>query len=127
VSGRSIWAIAAGFLAVAVLSTLMDVVMHSTGVFPPWGEPMPDGLFVVATAYRVVFTVLGGYLAARLAPQNAMKHVMILGAIGLVAATAGLIATWNQGPAFGPKWYPIALVVTALPCVWAGGKLQTGK
>ena len=123
---RSIGAVAAGFVATALLSTLVDVVLHATGVFPGWGQPMSDALFVVATAYRVVFTVLGGFITARLAPARPMKHVMILGAIGIVAATAGTIATWEQGPEFGPKWYPIMLIVTALPCVWAGGRLAVG-
>jgi len=24
----------------------------------------------------------------------------------------------------GPSWYPIALVITALPCAWLGGVLH---
>ena len=48
---------------------------------------------------------------------------MELGFIGLLAAIAGTAATWNKGPEFGPKWYPIALVVLAIPSVWLGGKL----
>jgi peptidoglycan/LPS O-acetylase OafA/YrhL len=116
-------AVAAGFVVTALLSVGTDAVMHASGVFPPWGEPMAGGLFVWATVYRVVFTVVGGYVTATLAPNRPMRHVMILGAIGVVAATAGAVATWNAGPAFGPKWYPILLVVTALPCVWAGAIL----
>jgi hypothetical protein len=122
--GASIVAVAAGFLATAILSLGTDVVLHATGVYPPWGQPMSNALFAVATAYRVVFTVAGGYITARLSPDRPMRHVIILGGIGLVAATIGLLATWNAGPELGPKWYPIALVVTALPCVWWGGKLS---
>lgn len=33
----------------------------------------------------------------------------------------------TQGPEFGPKWYPILLVITALPCVWAGGMLVSAR
>jgi hypothetical protein len=33
------------------------------------------------------------------------------------------VATWNKGPAFGPHWYPIALVLVSIPCAWIGGKL----
>jgi peptidoglycan/LPS O-acetylase OafA/YrhL len=121
--GRSIGAVVAGFLATALLSTLTDVVMHATGIFPPWGQPMSDGLFVWATVYRAAFTVLGGFITARLAPRKPITHVLVLGAVGIVAASAGALATWNLGPEFGPKWYPIMLVVTALPCVWAGGAL----
>lgn len=122
--GRSVGAIAAGFVLTAALSLGMDVIMHAIGVFPPWGEPMSNGLFAWATIYRIVFTVLGGYVMAALAPRRPMAHVMVGGAIGIVAATIGLVATWNAGPAFGPKWYPILLVVTALPCVWLGGLLR---
>jgi hypothetical protein len=115
--------VVAGFAATALLSLGTDVVMHATGVFPPWLAPMSDGLFVWATVYRIAFTVIGGFVTARLAPRKPMTHVLILGAVGIVAASAGVLATWNSGPEFGPKWYPIALVVTAMPCVWAGGLL----
>ena len=122
--GRSIVAVIAGFVTTALLSIGADAVMHGTGIFPPWGEPMSNGLFVWATVYRCAFTVLGGYVTATLAPSSPMSHVVVLGSIGIVAATAGLVATWNLGPEFGPKWYPIMLVVTALPCVWSGGLLR---
>jgi peptidoglycan/LPS O-acetylase OafA/YrhL len=121
--GRSVGAVAAGFVVTALLSLGTDVVLHASGVFPPWGEPMASDRFVLATAYRVVYTVLGGYLTAALAPQRPMAHVITLGVIGVLAATVGMVATWTAGPAFGPRWYPILLVVTALPCVWAGGFL----
>ena len=121
--GRSILAVLAGFVATAVLSLGADVVMHATGVFPGWGEVMSDGLFAWASAYRVVFTVLGGYVTARLAPPPVMRHVLVLGIIGSIAAAIGLVATWNAG--LGPRWYPILLLVTGLPCVWAGGWLRT--
>ena len=122
--GRSVGAVLAGFLLTALLSLGTDVVMHATGIFPPWGEPMTGGLFVWATVYRVVYTVLGGYLTATLAPRQPLAHVLALGAIGTLVATAGAVATWNAGPAFGPHWYPVLLVVTALPCVWGGGILR---
>jgi len=117
-------AVIAGFLLTALLSLGTGAVMHASGAFPPWGEPMADRLYMWATLYRVVYTVLGGYLTATLAPWRPMTHVMVLGAVGVLMATVGAVATWNAGPAFGPKWYPLLLVVTALPCVWAGGILQ---
>jgi hypothetical protein len=120
---RSIVAIAAGFLACAVLSVGTDLVLHTVGVFPAWGEPMPNSLFVLATVYRTVYTVVGGYITARLAPERPMRHVWILGLIGLLAAIAGTVGTWNKGPEFGPKWYPLALVVLAIPSVLLGGRM----
>jgi hypothetical protein len=122
--GRGLVAVAAGFFVTALLSLGTDVVMHATHLFPPWFEPMAGDLFVLATAYRIVFTVLGGYVTAALAPRQPIGHVMVLGAIGTVVAAVGAAATWNAGPALGPRWYPLMLVVTALPCVWLGGALR---
>ena len=113
----------AGFFATFILSIGTDILLHAAGVFPPWGQPMSNALFVLAAAYRTVYTVAGGYVTARLAANKPMGHVWTLGVIGLLAAIAGTVATWDKGPEFGPKWYPLALVVLAIPCVWLGGKL----
>jgi hypothetical protein len=120
---RSVGAVFAGLILVVVLSTGTDAIMHATRVFPPMGQPMSDALFGLATLYRCAYTVIGCYLAARLAPDRPMRHAMILGIVGLALATLGAVVTWNRGPAFGPHWYPVALIVTAIPCAWIGGRL----
>jgi len=112
-----------GFFATFILSIGTDLLLHAAGVFPPLGQPMSNALFALATAYRTVYTVAGGYVTARLAPNKPMGHVWTLGVIGLLAAIAGTAATWDKGPEFGPKWYPLAFVVLAIPSVWLGGKL----
>jgi hypothetical protein len=76
----------------------------------------------LATVYRVVFGVLGGNITAWLALNRPMVHALILGAIGTVASMAGAVATWNKG--LGAHWYPVALVVLAMPQSWLGGKLR---
>lgn len=120
--GRSLAAVLAGFVAVVVLSLGTDQVLHVLHVYPPWSEPMNDpGLNMLALAYRSVYTVLGGYIAARLAPHAPMRHVLALGIIGLIAGTAGAIAMIPKH--LGPNWYPIALAVTGLPLTWLGGVL----
>lgn len=121
---RSIGAIVAGFLVIVVLSVATDVVMHATGIYPPWFQYMPDSLFLLATAYRAVYSVLGCYLTARLAPDRPMRHALILGVIGTLLSIVGAIATWNQGREFGPKWYPLTLVVMSLTLAWLGGKIR---
>ena len=122
--GRSIGALVAGFLVVVILSLGTDVVLHSTGVFPPWDQPVTDALLLLATAYRTVYAIAGSYVTARLAPDRPMQHALAGGVVGLAVSIAGAVATWNAGPAFGPHWYPVALIVSALPCAWAGGKLR---
>src|SRR5215831_6739779 len=119
-SFRSIGAVATGFVAVALVTTLVDIVLHATGVYPPWGQPIGNGLSLLATAYRVVITIAGGYLTARLAPNRPLAHAAALGIFGIAAATAAAAATWNLQ--LGPHWYPLALVATALPCTWLGGR-----
>ncbi|MGH9778641.1 MAG: hypothetical protein ACRD5I_09540 [Candidatus Acidiferrales bacterium] len=124
--GRSIGAVLAGFFAIAVLSLGTDQVFHTLQVYPPWDQPMRDsGLLLLALAYRIVYAVAGCYLAARLAPRNPMRHALVLGAIGLVLSTAGAVATIPMD--LGPAWYPIALVLTALPCAWLGGALHGAR
>jgi uncharacterized membrane protein required for colicin V production len=66
---RSIGAVLAGVVAVIVLSLGTDVVLHATGIYPPWFQPMAGGLWVLALGYRIVYGVAGGYIAARLAPK----------------------------------------------------------
>lgn len=120
---RSFGAIFAGFLLAALGHLGMDSIMHATGIFPPWGQPMSDALFLWATIYRTIIAVGGSYLTARLAPARPMKHALVGGVIGLILSIAGAAATWNKGPEFGPHWYPLALIVLALPTAWAGGRL----
>jgi hypothetical protein len=123
---RSIGAVLAGMVVGIALTLGTDEILHIAGVFPPWGQSMVgyDGALLLATAYRVVYGVVGSYIIARLAPNRPMLHALIGGVIGLIVSIVGAVATWNSGPAFGPHWYPLALIVTALPCAWAGGKLR---
>ena len=96
---RSIGAVLAGFVAVVVLSIGTDFALQAAGIFPPLGQRVPDALLLLATAYRTVYSIAGSYIAARLAPNRPMRHALALGVVGLVASTAGAIATWNGGPA----------------------------
>ena len=121
--GRRAWAILAGALTGIVLSLGTDVVLHVTGVFPPWGQRVSDPLLLLATVYRSVYGVAGSYLTARLAPDHRMAHALWLGVLGCLVSLGGAVATWNAGPAFEPHWYAVALVVLALPTAWLGGKL----
>jgi len=123
---RSTGAVVAGFVAIVVLSLGTDQVLHALKVYPPWGQPMAGGLFALATAHRIVYTVAGGYLTARLAPHAPVLHAVILGLVGLVPGVAGVVVGIAK-PDLGPLWYPIVLAVTGLPCAWVGGVLYRSK
>ena len=127
-SWKSIRAVVAGVIVILVVTTLVDIVLHAAGIFPPTGQPLNDALSILALSYRIVIGIAGAWLTASLAPGKPMKHAMILGCVGVVLALAGVIATWNMG--LGPRWYPISLVVFAIPQSWAGGRIcemQTGR
>ncbi len=111
-------------LAVIILSIGTDVALGALGVFPSLGQPMGDGRLLLATIYRTAYAIAGGYIAARLAPDRPMRHALILGTLGLIVSIAGAVATWNQAPALGHEWYPLSLVVLALPPAWLGGMLR---
>jgi len=118
---KSIWAVAAGVLFIIVVTTIIDLVLHVIHVFPPMNQPINDALAVLATSYRIVISIAGAWITARLAPRNPMKHALILGIVGTVLGIVGVVATWNLG--LGPRWYAILLAVLAIPQCWVGGKL----
>jgi hypothetical protein len=125
---KSIGAVAAGVLFIVVTSILVDVVLHVAGVYPPMDQPINDRLALLAMAYRLVLSVAGAWLTARLAPARPMQHALILGVVGLVLGLVGAVGTWNAG--LGPRWYAIGLAVLAIPQCWAGGKIfeiQSGR
>lgn len=121
---KGIGAILAGIVFIVVTHTATDFVLQKLGIFtPPDQGFFTTWMVVTATIYRSIYTVGGGYLTAALAPDSPMRYVMILGLIGLAISTLAAIATIPMK--LGPAWYPIALAVLALPCVWLGGKLRT--
>lgn len=124
--GRGILAVFVGMVVAIGLSLGSDKVLRLTGLFPASRQSMVgyDGAFLLATVYRTAYGVLSSYLTAWLAPAKPMKLAMVGGYLGLAANIVGTVMTWNMGPAFGPHWYSLALVLLALPTAWAGGKLR---
>ena len=121
---KGIGAILAGMIFIVFSHTATDFVLESLGIFTPPDQGFHTTWMVVtATIYRCIYTVIGGYITAALAPSRPMRYVVILGLIGLVLGTIAAIVTIPMK--LGPAWYPIALAVLALPCTWLGGKLET--
>ena len=121
---KGIGAILAGLIFIVVSHSLTDFVLESLGIFNSPDQGFHTTWMVVtATIYRSVFSVVGGYITAALAPNRPLRHAVILGIIGLVASTIAAIVTIPMEIA--PAWYPIALAILALPCTWLGGKLRT--
>lgn len=118
---RSLLAILAGIVSTIVVTTIVDVVLHQVGIYPPWNEPLDNGLALLAVSYRIVISIGGAWLTAKLAPDRPMRHALWLGYAGTVLGLIGVAVSWGKGLA--PDWYPIALAVLAIPQCWLGGRL----
>jgi len=125
---KSIGAVIAGLVAIFVLSLVTDAILEAVGVLQA-GAPLPmRGAELLITAiliYRLAYSVVGCYITARLAPNQPMRHALILGALGMLISTSGAIVAVQQS--MGPAWYAWGLVLFALPCAWLGGRLQENR
>jgi hypothetical protein len=123
---KGIGAVLAGLIVIILLSNGTDAILEGTGVFPSLEEQQRNGfttpwMVTLAFLYRLVFMVLGGYITAALAPNNPIRHAIILGIVGIIIGVVGAAAAWNIVPA----WFSIGLIILALPSVWLGAKLRT--
>jgi hypothetical protein len=125
--GRSIGAVGVGTVVGILLTLGTDAASYGVGILPRAGGIPTTGALLLATIYRCVYAVVGSYVIALMAPNRPMMHALVGGFLGVLASTVGAVATWNKGPEFGAHWYPIALIVTALPCAWLGGKLRLSQ
>ncbi len=119
---KSIGAVFAGIIAIVLLSTGTDFALENWGVFPPIeGGQMMRWMLALAFFYRTIYGVAGGYITAALAPSLPMPSRHHSGNHrNCWPASSGAIVGWN----LSEHWYPIALVVTALPTTWLGAKLK---
>ena len=125
---KSIGAVIAGLVVIFALSYATDAVLEAAGLLQA-GMPLPmrgaELLITVILVYRLVYSVVGCYIAARLAPNYPMRHALVLGMLGLVMSIGGAIVAVTQS--MGPAWYAWGLVLFALPCAWLGGRLQENR
>lgn len=115
---KSIGAVFAGFVVIVILSIGADFILKAADILPYDHMFVSTGLVIAVILYRTVFSLIGCYLAARLAPQNPMKHALSLGVLGLIISTIGAIAAAY----LGSVWYGWTLAAIALPIAWLGGK-----
>jgi len=124
---KSIGAGIAGLVAIIVLSYGTDAVLEAAGILHTGSLPMygSELLISVILVYRLIYSVVGCYIAARLAPNYPMRHALALGVLGFLGSIGGAVAPAMQN--LGPAWYTWGLVVFALPCAWLGGWLFTQR
>ena len=114
---KSLGAVLAGFIAIVMLSVVTDSVLEQRGVLPR-ENLFGTGPVLLALTYRIAYSVIGCYIAARLAPNRPMAHALALGVLGIVVSALGSMAARDLAPA----WYVWALILVSLPCAWVGGQ-----
>ena len=70
-------AVLAGVMGIIIATTIVDIALHLAGVFPAPPEPLTESLALLASSYRLVIGVAGGYLTAKLAPGRPLRHALI--------------------------------------------------
>jgi hypothetical protein len=119
---KSIGAVLAGLVFIIFTHTLTDSILETAGIFPPPDQGLHvTWMLVFALAYRIILSIVGCFITAKLAPTNPMKHALILGLIGVFASTVGAVFALRMD--LSATWYPIALVLVSIPCAWVGGRL----
>ena len=117
---KSVRAFLAAFVTVFVLSYGTDYLLEATGLPIHRLNYATDAVIVLIIVYRNIYNIVGGYLAARLAPSRPVAHALAVGTFGFIGALVATVATRNMG--IGPAWYGFTIVALALPTAYAGGK-----
>ena len=122
---RSIWAVVAGFLFIAVLSFGAGAIVRamSPTLFDANGGTSNLAILCLSTVFTAVFATVGCYLTARLAPAHPMRHALILGALGLAFSLITASRAWNMEPA----WYNVLNLLLVMPYAWIGGRLRKNE
>ena len=120
---RSIWAVFAGYLVLAVLVMLLLVL--ALALVPAWQDQITGAYLAVNIALSILSSVCGGWVTAQLAPGHRFQHGL---ALGLLAAVFGILYAMGPQPEGGmpqpPEWYRLLLACLALPSVLTGSLLR---
>lgn len=131
---RSIGAVAAGFVTMAILvmvgsAALAAAVMPGglsalkaaqQGVTVP--APSPQ-MYVMNIAMSLVAAFVGGWVAMRLAGRAPLGH---LAALGCVVLLMGLVSAFTAGNAAQPVWYKLLIPVVGVVGIAASGMALKG-
>lgn len=119
---RSIVAVMTGFTFIAALSFGTDFAIRAAmpALFEVNGRTDSVAVLLLTIGYVGLYATFGCYLAARMAPQQPMRHALVLGSLGLLFNAAGSYAGWNTAPA----WYHVVSLVLVMFWAWLGGRMR---
>lgn len=121
---RSVLSVLAGWGSVGVLVVSTDLALSR--LFPSEyvpGRMPPDRLAAIGLGTGTMYSVLGGWVTARLAPLRPWAHLLGLMIWGELLGLVSAVVTWGQTQ----EWYQIGLLVMWTPAVVLGGWIHAGK
>ena len=115
---RSIGAVVAGYLVVGISSVLF---FRLSGRDPH--APAPAAFMIVSAIYGFLFSILAGYLAARIAGRLELLHAAVLACLAALIALLSLFADLGRGAV----WSEIVVLLFMAPAVMLGGMIGLKK
>ncbi len=94
-------------------------VNDMAGYFAIRNQP---GILAAKLVYNTLAAILGGYLTAKVAQTNEMRHAAIAAAAQTLSFIWGF--TVGEFAAFTPVWMRVALVVLTGPAMLLGGSIR---
>jgi hypothetical protein len=121
---RSILAVLGGWAAAGVLIVATDGILHSMypsefkeGIIPP------DRLSAISLATSTLWSIVGGWVCARIAARKPWHHLLALIIWGELMGVLSAFYTWGKIQ----DWYVIGLLVLWAPAIVIGGWIKAGK
>jgi hypothetical protein len=112
---RSVLGVIVGYAIFAVSAVLLFGV---TGRDPHAEQDI--GFIAAADAFGVVFALLGGYLAGRIAGRRPILHAGIVGILIVSGASASLLSSLGKGAV----WSQVSAILLMAPAAVLGGVLR---
>jgi hypothetical protein len=106
-------------LAVLVPDGLTAATLRSAPAMSP-----PASFLAANLLFALVAAVVGGWLAARIAPSSPRRHVLALGALVVVMSIVVQLVPGAE-PNGQPAWYPWAIATIGIAGIIFGGWLRT--
>ena len=113
---RRVGAVAAGYAAIAVLVMLTDLIFAALVPALRNTPQPPSYYFATVLGTDTLYTVFGGYLCVRIAPQRPRIATWALIVFGELMGLASSILYWG----IQPHWFGIGLLILYPPAIWAG-------
>lgn len=118
---RGLVAVAVGCLVMFLATAIVTVALGALA--PQWVSPLgtaPTSFAIVHIAYGFGFAVLGGAVAARLAPSPRRRWVMTLAVVAVLLSLAWSAVSLDVQQ---PAWYAWVVPLATLLGIATGGML----